>query len=73
MKPHLTKIICSADLSEAYCLNKSERYKREFKGKRNYRVIYIPCSYLNSLIHESFEGNKFKWNMEKILEYGKIR
>lgn len=32
-------------------------------------LLYIPKSRFNEIVLFSFEGNKFKWNIEKIREY----
>ena len=71
---NLVGIVCSKDLSQAYCVIGSENYKKEIKEKMNQgkaMVIYIPDSMLSPLIHQSFESNRFKWNIEKVLEYSK--
>ncbi len=71
MKENLLGIICSKDLSKAYCVENSEYHKKKILGnglENEIAIVYIPCTYLNNLIHESFDGNKFKWNIKKILE-----
>ena len=67
----LTRIICSQDLNQAYCVVGSGYYKKmmennELDGKT---IVHIPHYRFSQLVLASFEDNKFKWNMEKILEY----
>ena len=71
MENNYIGMVCSADLSEAYGVEHSGFCNKmiENEGINGKSIIYIPRFMLNQLVHESFEGNCFKWNIKKIKEY----